>query len=86
MFQQGGAIHQQRVGLRQVRAQAVEDGQTVGVDIAPVMQRLLVQPGDFAEAFQRVALTENHQCPFVGGKGQGVGFVLGDEHPRKIEL
>src|SRR3569832_1285773 len=79
--QQGFAVHKDRGYMREVGAQLVQDGETVGVDISPVVDGAIVQP---TAARQRlpaaIAGPKDHEgLPYLR-ESQKVGFVLGDEY------
>src|SRR3569832_2469273 len=79
--QQGFAVHKERGYMREVGAQLVQDGETVGVDISPVVDGAIVQP---TAARQRlpaaIAGPKDHDgLPYLR-ESQKVGFVLGDEY------
>jgi hypothetical protein len=61
MSEQRFAVHQQRMRVREQHPQAVQNMETVGVDVAPIVQRATVQPAHFRQAVEAVAQTENHQ-------------------------
>jgi hypothetical protein len=48
--EQGVAVHQEGLRLREVRTQLVEDGEAVGVDVAPIVRRALLQPPSVTRA------------------------------------
>jgi len=86
MSEQRVAVHQQRLHVREQHPQTVQDVEAVGIDVAPVVQRALVQPAHFGQAVEAVAQTEYHQATGHVGKGQAVDLVLRDEHPLRGQV
>src|SRR3569833_4756766 len=79
--QQGFAVQKERGYMREEGAQLVQDGETEGVDISPVVEGAIVQP---TAARQRlpaaIAGPKDHDgLPYLR-ESQKVGFVLGDEY------
>ena len=62
------------------RPQAVQDVEAVGIDVAPVVHRPLVEPTYFGESIEAVPQTENDQAAGDVGESQAVDLVLRDEH------
>ncbi len=56
--------------MRQVGAQLIEDGEAVGVEIAPVMDFPLAQPGGFGQGVETVAGAEDDQTAGRRGKAR----------------
>ncbi len=69
---QGIYIHEQRSDMREVSAKLVEDGKAVGVNIAPIMDGLGVQPGGAMQGAEAIAGAEDEQAALNRGEGQEV--------------
>jgi hypothetical protein len=68
--QQHRAIHQHGAGVGVPAAQLVEDGEAVGVDISPVGQVLVGEPGQLVQSRQGVATAEDDDGPSGGGNAR----------------
>ncbi len=79
MGQQRFAVHEERDNVRKEAAQLVKDGEAVGVDIAPIVQATLMQPGGACQCLPTVAGAEDNDGPRHPWEGEEVGLVFGDE-------
>src|SRR5216683_883411 len=50
MGHQGRTVHQKRLGIREEGAQAIENGEAMCVDIAPIIERLRSEPRSLGKA------------------------------------
>ena len=73
------SVHEEGRRAREVGAQLVEDGEAVGVEVAPIEQLASVQPIGARQCVPAVAGAEDHDGSGHRRKGQEVGLVLGDE-------
>jgi hypothetical protein len=62
VLEQGVVVHQERLCVREPGTQLVEDGKAVGVDVTPVVQAALLQPGCPCHGFEAIAGAEDHQA------------------------
>ena len=67
-------------------AQLVEDGETVGIDIAPVIDLALPQPACLRQYVETIAGTEDQQAVCNRRKGEKIDLVFGDEDARNTQL
>ena len=59
---EGVPVHQERLRMIEVPTQRVEDGEVVGVDVAPVVQAANSEPACPAERLEAVARAEDHHA------------------------
>ena len=85
MREQCGAVHQKGFDVGEAGAQLGEDGEAVGVDVAPVVDGAVLQPLGAGERLPAVAGAEDHDGLVDAGEGEEVGLVLGDEDARHVE-
>gem|GEM_PF-2262358 len=73
--------------MGEVFAELVEDGQSVGVDVAPVDEFAGFQPVDSGEVLEAVACAEDDDCFWDGRESEEVDFVFGNEDgfDREVE-
>jgi len=72
-------VHEEGHRAGKAAPQLVEDGEAVGVDVAPVVPLASMQPPGARECFRTVARTEDDDGSRHGREGEEVGLVLGDE-------
>ena len=77
--QERPAIHQDRTGLRQPGPQAVQDGEPVGVDVAPVDDVDAGEPGQPAHPVHIEALAPDHDSVRRHGHAEIGDLVLDHE-------
>jgi hypothetical protein len=53
-------VHEKRDGVWKEPAQLIENGKAVGIDISPIVDFLLLQPGSGSEIVKTVSRPENH--------------------------
>src|SRR5262249_58942000 len=78
--QEGGPVHEQRSGVRYAVTQPVEDGEAVGVDVAPVVQPAIGQPVERLDGGHRVPTAEERDRVRYGRERQVRDLVLDDVH------
>ena len=93
MGQQGGVIHQQRLGMGQVGSQLVQNGEAVRIEVTPVVHATRLQPRGTGQDFKTIPCAKNDQAVRDRGKRQKIDFIFGDEdmthrrvQPLKISL
>jgi multidrug resistance protein len=72
-------VHEEGRRAGEATTQLVEDGESVGVDVAPVVQLASMQPLGARQRFPTVACAEDDDGVRRWREGEEVGFVLGDE-------
>lgn len=66
--------------MAEVGSSLVQDGEAVGVDVTPVVNRAFFQPPGLGQRLPAIAGAEDHDSARRARKGQEIGFVLGNEH------
>src|SRR5690606_41900927 len=73
------AVHEEGSRAGKVAAQLVEDGESVGVDVTPVVQLASMQPRGARQRLPTVARAEDRDGVRRWREGEEVGLVFGDE-------
>ena len=85
MRDQRVAIHQQGIRGRQPGTQLIEDREAMRVDIAPIEDASLMQPGNPSEHIPAIPGAEHDDGSPARRKRKKVDLVLGDEYPLDAE-
>ena len=72
------SVHEERRRVRKVAAQLVEDGEAMGVNVAPVVHTAFMQPSSARQRLPTVAGAKNDDGSRHLREGEEVGLVLGD--------
>ena len=80
MFYQRLLIHQKRGRMGKESPKLVEDGESMGINVSPVMDVPFTQPVNSSEILKTIAGSENYHSVGNLGKGKKVDFVFGDEN------
>lgn len=72
--------------MRETRAQLVEDGKAVCVDVAPVMDMTVHQPPCTCQRFPAITAAENGDGAIHRWKCQEIGFIFGNENMLQRDL
>ncbi len=81
MAQQRGLVHQHRAHVGIARPEPVEGDEAAGVEVAPVEDSAVGQPGQPGNRSEGGAGAEDGQRARPVGEGEIAGVVLDDDHP-----
>ena len=76
---EGFVVHQEGGAVGKDGSQLVRDGKAVGVQVSPVEDGYMREPGDFGKVFKAVPCPEEDKGMGNRGKGEEVCLVFGEQ-------
>ena len=86
MSHQRFPIHQKGLSLGENGAEAMENGEAMRIDIAPIVKLLALKPGHSSQGLHPVTQAEDHHAAGCIGEGEAIYLVFRYEYPINGEI